>query len=427
MKACLVFVGKTNGSSDRLVANMDDQSRQVEEGIASALCHSLPLLNVVIRDAAAQTTRPAMKSQALTLLASWVVAEPSLAVANKLHQQDLPNRILEDLVNRAHEYLPGPAAGAAVQVIEAQLTLLLRLSSARRSSMAEVTDDVHIIGKLIHCKAIDLEPEEPVLRSSHRHDRRRHITQVLLLILQVVNSELAAKRQSSETSRHAVSFVGQHSRMMQRVLREASVGSLNGWEPGEKEAELAALVLSLVTRLSFSQLSQQPGAPADALREGAHRLLKALGCVNEASHSPLVQSPQLSEDDTADAPPSASQTLPLKVARLRCALARYLIWEVNASRDFRYQIRPSESMPYQPCLLQLSGMLKQAARDRQAASEERQILLEAIQSGGAGSAGRHHLALQEFGAAASRKPQSLPSLLTAAAQTERQVSRSLCY
>ena len=115
-------------------------------------------------------------------------------------------------------------------------------------------------------QAIDLEPEEPVLRSSHRHDRRRHITQVLLLILQVVNSELAAKRQSSETSRHAVSFVGQHSRMMQRVLREASVGSLNGWEPGEKEAELAALVLSLVTRLSFSQLSQQPGAPAGGPR-----------------------------------------------------------------------------------------------------------------------------------------------------------------
>ncbi len=54
----LLFVGKANGSSDRLVADMDDQSRQVEEGIASALCHSLPLLNVVIRDAAAQTTRP---------------------------------------------------------------------------------------------------------------------------------------------------------------------------------------------------------------------------------------------------------------------------------------------------------------------------------------------------------------------------------
>ena len=60
-----------------------------------------------------------MKSQALTLLASWVVAEPSLAVANKLHEQDLPNRILEDLVTRAHVYLPGPAAGATVQVLSA--------------------------------------------------------------------------------------------------------------------------------------------------------------------------------------------------------------------------------------------------------------------------------------------------------------------
>jgi len=41
-------------------------------------------------------------------------------------------------------------------VIEAQLTLLLRLSSARRSSVAEVTDDVHIIGKLINCKVMIL-------------------------------------------------------------------------------------------------------------------------------------------------------------------------------------------------------------------------------------------------------------------------------
>lgn len=111
-------------------------------------------------------------------------------------------------------------------------------------------------------QAIDLEPEEPAMRTNHKHDRRRHITRVLLLVLQVVNSEVATKQQSSEVMSQAVAFVAQHSRMMQRVLREASVGNLNGWEPGEREAELATLVLSLVTRLSFSQLSQQPGAPA---------------------------------------------------------------------------------------------------------------------------------------------------------------------
>ena len=72
----------------------------------------------------------------------------------------------------------------------------------------------------------------------------------------------------------------------------------------------------------------------------------------------------------------------MQVARLRCALARYLVWEVNASRDFRYQIRASSSMTHQPCLLQLAGMLKQAAQDWEASKAERQSLLEAIQSGG---------------------------------------------
>ncbi len=56
--AVWLFVGKANGSSDRLVADMDDRNREVEQGIALALCQSLPLLNVVIRDAATQTTSP---------------------------------------------------------------------------------------------------------------------------------------------------------------------------------------------------------------------------------------------------------------------------------------------------------------------------------------------------------------------------------
>lgn len=421
----LLKAGKANGSSERVVADMDDQRQQVDEGIAGLLCHSLPLLTTVIRDAAAHTTSPAVKSQALTLLASWAVADPSLAVANRLHQQDLSNRILEDLINRAHLYLPGPHAGMAVHVIEAQLTLLLRLSSARRFSRAEVTDDVNVIGKLVHCKAIDLEPEEPVLRSGHKHDRRHHIMRVLLLILQVVNSELAAKQHSSETSRQAVTFVAQHSRTMQRVLREASVRNLNGWAPGEKEAELATLVLALVTRLSFSQLSQQPGAPADALREGAHRLLQPFSCPTEDSISPLLRNPNHQEGDAPTAVSDPSQTLPLKVARLRCALARYLVWEVNASPDFRYQIRPSSSMPYQPCLLQLAGMLKQAAQDRQVCGAHRQSLLDAIQTGSVlGSAHQQQLALQVYSAPVSSKPQSLTSLLTAAAQVERQLQQA---
>lgn len=58
----------------------------------------------------------AMKAQALTLLATWVVADSSHVVAGRIRQQDLPSRILEDLVNRAHQFLPGPHGQMAVQV-----------------------------------------------------------------------------------------------------------------------------------------------------------------------------------------------------------------------------------------------------------------------------------------------------------------------
>ena len=46
------------GSSDRLVAGLDQQSREVEQGIAASLMHQLPLLTAVVRDAAAQTSKP---------------------------------------------------------------------------------------------------------------------------------------------------------------------------------------------------------------------------------------------------------------------------------------------------------------------------------------------------------------------------------
>ena len=54
----VLCTGKGNGSSDRLVADMDDQNREVEDGIAGSLVQQLPLLTAVVRDAAAQTSKP---------------------------------------------------------------------------------------------------------------------------------------------------------------------------------------------------------------------------------------------------------------------------------------------------------------------------------------------------------------------------------
>ena len=59
-------------------------------------------------------------------------------------------------------------------------------------------------------------------------------------------------------------------------------------------------------------------------------------------------------------------------------MAHYLVWEVNASKDFRYQIRPSSSMVHQPCLQQLAIMLKQAGLDHITTTDEQAGLLVAI-------------------------------------------------
>lgn len=53
--------------------------------------------------------------------------------------------------------------------------------------------------------------------------------------------------------------------------------------------------------------------PADALRDGAHRLLGPFSCLSSESHSPLLQAPQPMEDGDNIDLPFTSQTLPLKV------------------------------------------------------------------------------------------------------------------
>ena len=54
----MVFAGKGNGNTDRQVAEMDNRNREVEQGIAGRLVQQLPLVTAVVRDAAAQTSKP---------------------------------------------------------------------------------------------------------------------------------------------------------------------------------------------------------------------------------------------------------------------------------------------------------------------------------------------------------------------------------
>lgn len=66
---------------------------------------------------------------------------------------------------------------------------------------------------------------------------------------------------------------------------------------------------------------------SDALREGAHRLLKPLAFPNADSPSPLVQPPHQMQDGTPDTP-SASPLLPLKVVHF--CMASHVIERIGS-------------------------------------------------------------------------------------------------
>ena len=92
------------------------------------------------------------------------------------------------------------------------------------------------------------------------------------------------------------------------------------WQRRESNLFQEATVLQKAQDISiFDSYSSQPFklCPADALRDGAHRLLGPFSCLTEESGSPLLRPPHPMEDADTTPPstsqPSTPQTLPLKV------------------------------------------------------------------------------------------------------------------
>ena len=56
----------------------------------------------------------ALRTLALTLLSWWVTADTSFTIAQRVYQQELPARILEELVTRAHTYIRHLQKGQSV-------------------------------------------------------------------------------------------------------------------------------------------------------------------------------------------------------------------------------------------------------------------------------------------------------------------------
>lgn len=186
-------------------------------------------------------------------------------------------------------------ARRAMYVIEAQLSLLLRLTEAgpvrQRTASAQKIQALQAIPILGACRALDLEPESihgNNLTSSSDSLRSR-LPHVIAPTLRLLLSVLTSLPESVAVRNDAAGFVLLHYRMLERLLREAGSSATATWSPGPQELEQAELAVQLLCKLvPCFATAELPVEVSDPLLLAVYQLLQVFGTLSSASSSPLV-------------------------------------------------------------------------------------------------------------------------------------------
>lgn len=372
------------GSREMAIANLDELLAQLEEGNVALLRSNLRSVDVMVQDATAAA--PQQATYALAGLAAILAADPSRTIANELYRRALPACILQDLPGAASAALAqvAPASHAVMLVVEAQLTVLLRLvlsgPPAGRAAAAQQLFSAQVLSKLAACTALDVQPEEPGYTyaggsSALRHRLHQLITPALRLVVAVVS----ALRHSTPVVQQAAAFVDAHARMVARLLHEAASPGVRGWEPSDAEVEGATLALDLLAELAPHQALLDSGAQ---LQEAAYRLSSRFLCLSSKSLSPVITKTCAAREHGRL---SLQQEQSFeRVLSLRCALSRYLL-QLSVVGAAHFRCMPHTAVAggqsLEPTLFLLKDALLQAvSEDLPDVLAEQPTLLAALQS-----------------------------------------------
>jgi hypothetical protein len=286
--------GHANGGGG-VAEHLDAIHLQLEEGNVAVLHSNIRLLQVLAQDAV--SPNPAMATSALTALASLVSSDPSTTLTDELHRITLPARLLQDVQDQPPEALvqPPPAGQAATLVMEAKLSLLLRLSLSgpptHRAASAQKIFSLQALPRLSACRSLDLQPEEPGFGSTTTatgsNSLRQRLHQIMTPAFRVVLALVTALPHSVAVREHTAAFVEVHARAIARILRDASSSGVRGWEPSDCELEEGTLAVQLMSELAPYKglISPQVGP---ALQEAAYRAASRFLTSNAKSQSPPV-------------------------------------------------------------------------------------------------------------------------------------------
>ncbi|MEW5301033.1 MAG: hypothetical protein WDW36_003916 [Sanguina aurantia] len=286
------------GSSPSALADLDTTQESIEQGNASILAEHGPALVALIAVDALNVSSPALQQAvALHLVGALVAADARVGVAAAAHAHGVPQQLLQLLasVPQAAVIQHSRKARRAMYVIEAQLSLLLRLTEAgpvrQRTASAQKVQALQAIPILGACRALDLEPESihgNNLTSSSDSLRSR-LPHVIAPTLRLLLSVLASLPESAAVRNDAAGFVLLHYRVLERLLREAGSSATATWSPGPQELEQAELAVQLLCKLvPCFATAELPVEVSDPLLLAVYQLLQVFGTLSPASSSPLV-------------------------------------------------------------------------------------------------------------------------------------------
>eukprot|EP00887_Chlorella_sp_A99_P002898 scaffold6.g2898.t1 len=303
---------------------LDQLQRQLEDGNAALLQAAPQLVDLLAGDAT--SSEPATAARALSALCTLLGADPGGAVVDEVYRTALPGRLLQELAEGPYAALtqPPPRGQALLLVIEAQLTLLLRLAlagpPAARAASAQRLFSLQALPRLTQCRALDLQPEEPgFAQLSGAASLRARLHALFTPALRLALSIASALPASGPVREQAGAFVDAHTRALVRVLYDAASPGVRGWEPGDAELEEATLAVQLLSELAGQR---PPLAIAPQLQEAAYRLSARFLCLSAKSQSPVVARLHAARD--AGRLSARDERTYSKVLGLRCALAHHL-------------------------------------------------------------------------------------------------------
>ncbi|RMZ52559.1 hypothetical protein APUTEX25_003702, partial [Auxenochlorella protothecoides] len=320
------------------------------ESMLRTLRSSRTMLACLVGDAASPDTVQA--STALSLLATAVRVDAAGTVADVVHAQGLPQRMLQDLAHLPHAAILEPTNARGV-VAEAALNLLLALALSgvdreAHAANAERLLEAQLLPSLARCEALATHPET---LADSLHARLHGLLAPALRLALAVATSLP---QSPAARGALLVFLRARAAVLTRVALDAGRdGGRRG--VGARELEQAALVVGLAGWVP-GLLAEDP-----ALQGAVYRMLYRFLCTDEASDSLAVARLRALRESGDGADEAAA--LADRILALRCALVQYLHAAAGpgAQPVVRLPVRPGPDGPAGgPTLVLIKDALLQA-------------------------------------------------------------------